>query len=139
MAAQFDEAGQAGDSHVGDNMRGIHDLPPAFGQPIVNALLHDPLEDLPELLFAKAYRPEVGDGGVIRHLFIYRQPEEVLVGEVEAGILYDVSVRVTVEILEEAQPEHEFRVFSRPSEVGSASVPDEFIDERKVDHLIDLA
>jgi hypothetical protein len=34
--------------------------------------------------------------------------------------------------------EHELRVFRRSAEVGSVSIPDQVMDEREIDHLVDL-
>lgn len=54
-------------------------------------------------------------------------------------ILKDLPVGGYMEILEQAEPEHELRVFRRPAEVRGISILDQFINKRKIDHLVYLA
>jgi hypothetical protein len=41
--------------------------------------------------------------------------------------------------LEQAQPDHEFRVFCWPAEVWCVPVLDQLTDKREIDHLINFA
>jgi len=50
-----------------------------------------------------------------------------------------LSIRISVDVLQEAQAEHEFRVFRRPAEVGGVPVLDQLMDEREIYDGVNLA
>jgi hypothetical protein len=92
MAAQFDQAGEAVDGDIRDNMGGVYNLPFTFDQALIHALPDNLLKDLSEFRFSQPLGPEAADGGIIRHIFIHGQAEEVLIGEVNAGVFNDMPI-----------------------------------------------
>ena len=81
---------------------------------------------------------EEGDGGIIRHVFIHSQSQEVFAGEIDTGILSDLPVRITIDVLQQAQPEQKLRVFRLPAEIRSVSILHQVIDEREINGLVDF-
>jgi len=138
-AAEADHPGQTVAGDIGFDVGGIDDLTLAGDQALIEALLYYLLEDLAEDVLAQAHGAEVADSGVVGYLLVHCQAEEELVGQVYAGVFDYLSVGVAVEVLEEAQPEHELRVLGGPAEYRGVSVFDQVMNEGEIDHGVDFA
>ena len=112
-------------------MGGVNDLAFSCDQSLIDALLDYILEDLAEHLLSQSYRPEIADGGIVSYFLINCQPQEILVGQINSGVLDHLPVRVSVDVLQETQSQHKLWIYRRFSKVWGVSVFNEIGDEGK--------